>query len=178
MPNLAIFDLDSTLANNGARRSFWNDGKGADKYWHPANVLMDTPIIPIKNEYIKYINDPKWQVIILTGRTKNLMRTTRAWLKQKGFPDPDKLIMRPDKVSAKYMATWKATKLGIVINEYQKGALVPEIKIWEDNYENLIKMRWAAIAINGDCDIEAHLVENGEVVLTEGYVGDKHNYSL
>ena len=97
MNKIVIFDLDGTLADITARRKLATKDNGKldwDVFLHRDNIKLDVPNQKVV-DMARMINDTdKYQIWILSGRTKATYRTTRNWLIQNDIPFDD-LIMRP-----------------------------------------------------------------------------------
>ena len=105
MNKIVIFDLDGTLALIDNRRDIsMVDGKRDwDIFFDPKNIDMDLPNHTVI-DMLNMINDTdRYQIFILSGRTKATYRTTRNWLIQNDIPFDD-LIMRPTDNHHHYMA--------------------------------------------------------------------------
>ena len=106
MNKIVIFDLDGTLADITARRTLSTKNNGKmdwDIFFDPKNIDMDLPNQPVI-DMLNMINDTdRYQIFILSGRTKATYRTTRNWLIQNNIPFDD-LIMRPTDNHHHYMA--------------------------------------------------------------------------
>ena len=97
MNKIVIFDLDGTLADISARRKLATKDNGKldwDVFLDRDNIKLDVPNQKVV-DMARMINDTdKYQIWILSGRTKATYRTTRNWLIQNDIPFDD-LIMRP-----------------------------------------------------------------------------------
>ena len=97
MNKIVIFDLDGTLADITARRKLATKDNGKldwDVFLDRDNIKLDVPNQKVV-DMARMINDTdKYQIWILSGRTKATYRTTRNWLIQNDIPFDD-LIMRP-----------------------------------------------------------------------------------
>ena len=97
MDKIVIFDLDGTLADISARRKLATKDNGKldwDVFLDRDNIKLDVPNQKVV-DMARMINDTdKYQIWILSGRTKATYRTTRNWLIQNDIPFDD-LIMRP-----------------------------------------------------------------------------------
>ena len=97
MNKIVIFDLDGTLADISARRKLATKDNGKldwDVFLDRDNIKLDVPNQKVV-DLARMINDTdKYQIWILSGRTKATYRTTRNWLIQNDIPFDD-LIMRP-----------------------------------------------------------------------------------
>ena len=103
--NIVIFDLDGTLADITARRtlSIKDNGKmDWDIFFDRDNIKLDVPNQKVV-DMARMINDTdRYQIWILSGRSKATYRTTRQWLIQNDIPF-DNLIMRPTDKHHHYM---------------------------------------------------------------------------
>ena len=94
---IVIFDLDGTLADISARRNLAtkDDGKlDWDIFLNRDNIKLDVPNQKVV-DMARMINmTDKYQIFILSGRSKSTYRTTQQWLIQNDIPFDD-LIMRP-----------------------------------------------------------------------------------
>ena len=106
MNKIVIFDLDGTLADITARRKLATKDNGKldwDVFLHRDNIKLDVPNQKVV-DMARMINDTdRYQIFILSGRTKATYRTTRNWLIQNDIPFDD-LIMRPTDTHHHYMA--------------------------------------------------------------------------
>ena len=106
MNKIVIFDLDGTLADITARRKLATKDNGKldwDVFLHRDNIKLDVPNQKVV-DMARMINDTdRYQIFILSGRTKATYRTTRNWLIQNDIPFDD-LIMRPTDNHHHYMA--------------------------------------------------------------------------
>ena len=94
---IVIFDLDGTLADISARRKLATKDNGKldwDVFLDRDNIKLDVPNQKVV-DMARMINDTdRYQIFILSGRTKGTYRTTQQWLIQNDIPFDD-LIMRP-----------------------------------------------------------------------------------
>ena len=102
---IVIFDLDGTLADISARRNLAtkDDGKlDWDIFLNRDNIKLDVPNQKVV-DMARMINDTdRYQIFILSGRSKSTYRTTQQWLIQNDIPFDD-LIMRPTDKHHHYM---------------------------------------------------------------------------
>ena len=105
MNKIVIFDLDGTLADISVRRNLAtkDDGKlDWDIFFNPDNISLDVPNQKVV-DMARMINmTDKYQIFILSGRSKSTYRTTQQWLIQNDIPFDD-LIMRPTDKHHHYM---------------------------------------------------------------------------
>ena len=94
---IVIFDLDGTLADISARRNLAtkDDGKlDWDIFLNRDNIKLDVPNQKVV-DMARMINmTDRYQIFILSGRSKSTYRTTQQWLIQNDIPF-DHLMMRP-----------------------------------------------------------------------------------
>ena len=96
--NTIIFDLDGTLADISVRRemSMKINGKIDFDIFHNSNhIKFDRPNKPVVRMAQLFAEDG-FNIVILSGRTDKVERTTRSWLSNNRVPF-NKLVMRPHK---------------------------------------------------------------------------------
>ena len=102
---IVIFDLDGTLADITARRNLSTKDNGKmdwDVFFDRDNIKLDVPNQKVV-DMARMINDTdRYQIFILSGRSKSTYRTTQQWLIQNNIPFDD-LIMRPTDKHHHYM---------------------------------------------------------------------------
>ena len=93
---IVIFDLDGTLALIDKRRALaTKNGKmDWDVFFDRDNIKLDVPNQKVVDMARMINNTDRYQIWILSGRTKATYRTTRQWLIQNDVPF-DMLQMRP-----------------------------------------------------------------------------------
>ena len=105
MNKIVIFDLDGTLADITARRKLATKDNGKldwDVFFDRDNIKLDVPNQKVV-DMARMINDTdRYQIFILSGRSKSTYRTTQQWLIQNDIPFDD-LIMRPTDKHHHYM---------------------------------------------------------------------------
>jgi trehalose-6-phosphatase len=94
---IVIFDLDGTLADISVRRNLATKDNGKldwDIFLNRDNIKLDVPNQKVV-DMARMINDTdRYQIWILSGRTKATYRTTQQWLIENDIPF-DHLMMRP-----------------------------------------------------------------------------------
>ena len=102
---IVIFDLDGTLADISVRRNLATKDNGKmdwDVFFDRDNIKLDVPNQKVV-DMARMINDTdRYQIFILSGRSKSTYRTTQQWLIQNDIPFDD-LIMRPTDKHHHYM---------------------------------------------------------------------------
>ena len=102
---IVIFDLDGTLADITARRTLATKDNGKldwDIFFNRDNIKLDVPNQKVV-DMARMINmTDRYQIFILSGRSKSTYRTTQQWLIQNDIPFDD-LIMRPTDKHHHYM---------------------------------------------------------------------------
>ena len=105
MNKIVIFDLDGTLADITARRNLSTKDNGKmdwDVFFDRDNIKLDVPNQKVV-DMARMINmTDRYQIFILSGRSKSTYRTTQQWLIQNDIPFDD-LIMRPTDKHHHYM---------------------------------------------------------------------------
>ena len=105
MNKIVIFDLDGTLADITARRTLATKDNGKldwDIFFNRDNIKLDVPNQKVV-DMARMINmTDRYQIFILSGRSKSTYRTTQQWLIQNDIPFDD-LIMRPTDKHHHYM---------------------------------------------------------------------------
>lgn len=111
-----IFDLDGTLANIDARRELCRTSSGKinfEKFYDPANIVLDTPNVPVV-EMLKMLRKAGKRIVIFSGRSRATEEETIKFLKNCGVKY-DMMIMRPNDEDHDYTpdsqlkATWLKT---------------------------------------------------------------------
>ena len=103
--NIVIFDLDGTLADITARRTLSTKDNGKmdwDIFFDRDNIKLDVPNQKVVDMARMIKDTDRYQIWILSGRSKATYRTTRQWLIQNDIPF-DNLIMRPTDKHHHYM---------------------------------------------------------------------------
>jgi len=97
---IIIFDIDGTIADN-RHRLHWILRAPKHKDWdsYDAEWEGDSYIPPMGELCKTLINDPSYQVILLTGRNVRGRANTIRWLERHGIKlnNPDELIMRGER---------------------------------------------------------------------------------
>ena len=105
MNKIVIFDLDGTLADITARRTLATKDNGKldwDIFFNRDNIKLDVPNQKVV-DMARMINmTDRYQIFILSGRSKSTYRTTQQWLIQNDIPF-DHLMMRPTDKHHHYM---------------------------------------------------------------------------
>ena len=92
MQELALVDLDGTLADDRHRHHFYEEGNFAE-YFSDENVLKD-PVFLSGHELVAGLDLEHTKFVYLTGRRSTMQSVTEMWLDYNGFP-PARLLMKP-----------------------------------------------------------------------------------
>lgn len=92
-----VLDLDKTLADTAHRDSYVaKEPKDWDAYWSQERVWKD-PVVEGAARVVLQLQELKYDIIVITGRTEDLRDVTMRWLLEKlniAIPDTH-LLMRP-----------------------------------------------------------------------------------
>lgn len=102
---LVIFDLDGTLADCNHRLHWIRPQPPVDPVtgkkvkrrfdYFERDIPLDTPIVPVVDIYLQFIDDPAVTVVLLTGRNESARSDTTQWLTKHGLDGYQQLYMKP-----------------------------------------------------------------------------------
>lgn len=97
LPRAVIWDLDGTLADDGARAHFVEVEAGRKRDWRSYfDAIEEDPPIAASMAILHAMRKDGIRIIYLTGRPEYTREKTLLWLTANGLDEYDLLLMRPE----------------------------------------------------------------------------------
>jgi uncharacterized HAD superfamily protein len=122
--HLILFDIDGVIANDDHRVQF-----ALDKNWvEYFELIQEDPVLQEGYDLATYYAKSGFEVQYLTGRRIDLYEKTAQWLRDNGFPNPEKITMRGF-AHRDILAKFKA---GVLKNAIEGGEF-ESVHLYEDD---------------------------------------------